>query len=171
MFNEKGRFPRRPWPRNSLFLVLLATCGVLSFAVVSAALESTPALRAAPPPPVSAEAVATAMARIHQQAAASAAKGRFTGKVGAFEIVATQKEAAAAQPCQAVPSDTRDASDLKTSELNVPGTWEDEVCADGTVVSSHGALGARSYFLETARVAAQVPSDLLEAQTLTATPR
>jgi hypothetical protein len=159
--NSRTRRLRRSFGLAAIALGPFALA-TLSYLAVSAAIRTVPASVAAPELPPSAQAVATQQARIAQEVAVNRAKPRFTGAIGDFEVVASRDAAHAAQPCQAVPGGTRNASRLIPSELNAPGTWEDDVCADGSVVAAHGPLGGRSYFKGTPRVAADSPAGLLD---------
>lgn len=114
------------------------------------------------PGPPSPEMVATFVANLNRQVQEDRQKPRFTGALGDFVIVSSWEGFDTSLPCAVAFAGPHSPIAFTASELNLPETYEQAVCADGTVVIAYGAAGRRSYFSGAAMVTADAPRERLK---------
>jgi len=146
-----------------LLLSVAALIGVafLSFTITSLLLTSdSGAVRAAGTLPSRAR-MDEVMAKLKAEQQADAARPQFSGPLGPFVIVATDKEASPANFCTSGVGPGK-TSNFLSSELNKPDMWEQMVCNDGVVAATYSRTGKRAYFRREARVAPKAPLERLK---------
>lgn len=153
-------------------ILLVATLGALALGVLLTTRFAVDQTRAsdddptpAPtvtdtPPTISPEDLERMRAELQRAADEDKLKPRFFGPLGEFVVVPPNEHFGEGLPCAPDPS-RPESSELLPSELNVPDTQQQLVCADGTVVRVYGGRVARAYFIGQPRVPADAPKERL----------
>jgi hypothetical protein len=128
--------------------------------VDSGAASVSPTARRGPAPP---EKVTTRTAGLNRQLEADATKPRFEGTLGGFVITTEDADFQKSLPREVAFGGPHNPIPLLPTELNLPETFEQGVCADGqTVVVSHSVVGRRSFFVGAPVAVLDAPRERLE---------